>query len=70
MLDGERTFKGATMTSDGLIGHKKHQAGFDMPVVLAIRQGGVKKMKEFQPPLRDINGGLIYALPGGGFSLV
>ena len=66
MLCEQRTMKDGTMTSEGLIKHKKHPEGFDMPVKLAVKQGGVKTMLEFQPPLRDEKGKLIYALPGGG----
>ncbi len=66
MLCEQRTVKGGTMTSEGMIKHKQHPDGFEMPVRLAVRNGGVKTMLEFQPPMRDADGRLIYALPGGG----
>lgn len=66
MLCAQLTVKGGTMTSEGFIKHKLHPDGFEMPVKLDVKKGGVKTMLEYQAPLRDEHRKLIYALPGGG----
>jgi hypothetical protein len=66
MLSKLNTIIGATETSEGIIPHKKHAAGFDMPVKLDVKNTiGVKPILEPQRPKRDKNGNLVYAMPGG-----
>jgi len=60
------TIKGGTVTSEGIIPHKRHPAGFDMPVKLVIKKFTVAAIMEDHPPLRNAMGNLVYAMPGGG----
>lgn len=61
------TVKGGTMTTEGFIPHKKHPAGFWMPVKLKIkRTSTITALSGPQRPVRDVCGNPVYALPGGG----
>ena len=59
----ERTIKGSTMTADGLIPHKLSHDGILMPVKLQIRKSA--DIAGLHPAMRDKDGNLVYALPGG-----
>lgn len=65
------TIKGGTVTSEGFVPHKRHPAGFNMPVKLIFKKCArsdrrvVAMLMEDHPPLRNVMGNLVYALPGG-----
>lgn len=55
----------ATMTSEGLIQHKKNEAGFYMPVMLDIPKNiPASYLDKPMPPKRDNAGNIVFASPG------
>lgn len=59
-----RSVPGYTPTNEGDLPHKKHPAGFFMPVLVCSRMRG--RHDVLPAPVRTDGGRLIYALPGGG----
>jgi hypothetical protein len=60
-----KTCNGATETLSGAIPHLRHPRGFSMPVKLDFHGARISGNQVF-PPLRTIDGELVFALPGGG----
>ena len=56
----------SSVTRDGIIKHRRHPVGFDMPVRLVFDdEARVRDMKELQAPARSERGGYLFVMPGG-----
>lgn len=63
MEKDEKTLAGYSETSDGMLRHRMHPAGFMMPVAVDVIVASNGKLIA-SPVIRG--GKVVYALPGGG----